>query len=128
MRLLLDQGLPRSSTALLVDMDHDAVHVGDIGLATANDMEVLDAARRDARVVVTLDADFHSLVALSEARSPSVIRFRMERLRAEPLSVLLNDVLTRCADALESGALVTVQPDRVRVRRLPLERNAPDEA
>jgi len=41
MKLLLDQGLPRSTAELLRNRNLDAVHAGDIGLAFAGDMEIL---------------------------------------------------------------------------------------
>ncbi len=37
--LLLDQGLPRSTTLHLRESGIDAVHVGDIGLANADDFK-----------------------------------------------------------------------------------------
>ena len=64
MRLLLDQGLPRSAADLLRKASHDAVHVGEVGAATAEDADLLQMAREQGRVVVTLDADFHALLAL----------------------------------------------------------------
>jgi predicted nuclease of predicted toxin-antitoxin system len=72
-KLLLDQGLSRSTAAGLVRLGHDAVHAGDIGMAAATDRELIERARRDGRVIVTLDADFHSLLALANASSPSTV-------------------------------------------------------
>lgn len=120
MKLLLDQGLPRSASALLCEAGFDTVHVGDIGLAAAEDTEILQKAREDGCLVVTLDADFHTLLALTEAVFPSVIRIRIERLRAQALTDLLMTVLGECRQDLEEGAAVTVEPTRIRVRRLPL--------
>ena len=61
MKLLLDQGLPRSAASLLRAADIDTVHTGEIGLATADDESIIQVARQQERVVITLDADFHSL-------------------------------------------------------------------
>jgi predicted nuclease of predicted toxin-antitoxin system len=72
MRFLLDQGLPRSAAELLRNQNLDVVHVGEAGLASAEDAEILMRGREDRRIVVTLDADFHSLMALSGATEPSV--------------------------------------------------------
>ncbi|MBI5443518.1 MAG: DUF5615 family PIN-like protein [Deltaproteobacteria bacterium] len=44
MKLMLDQGLPRSAAALLREKGHDAVHVAEIGLAAATDAEILAEA------------------------------------------------------------------------------------
>jgi predicted nuclease of predicted toxin-antitoxin system len=122
MKVLLDQGLPRSAARLLRARGFEAIHVADIGLSAAPDVVILERGRRDACLVVTLDADFHLLLALSRAALPSVIRIRMEGLRAEALTDLLEAVLKQCADDLEAGAAVTVQAKRMRVRRLPLIR------
>ena len=120
MRLLLDQGLPRSAARFLREAAIDTVHVGEIGLFTADDATILQRGRDEGRTVVTLDADFHSHLALSRATSPSVIRIRIERLYGARAASLIQAVLTQCQDDLEQGAMVTVQPGRIRIRRLPL--------
>ena len=120
MRLMLDQGLPRSTAILLNARDINTVHVSEVGLASAADAEILEQARRDNRVIVTLDADFHKLLAVTRATTPSVIRVRIEGLKAEALADLLERVLKQSSIDLERGAAVTVQPQRLRIRRLPL--------
>lgn len=82
MKLLLDQGTPRSAASLLRQAGLDAVHTGETGLAEAEDAEIIRRAALEDRVVVTLDADFHAHLALTQARNPSVIRIRVEELRA----------------------------------------------
>ena len=120
MKLLLDQGLPRSAVALLIDERLDAIHVADIGFSQAEDAEIIQKAKEENYVVVTLDADFHALLALDEAVSPSVIRIRIERLRAKQLTDLLLTVINECRDELEQGSAITVEINRIRIRRLPL--------
>lgn len=122
MRLLLDQGLPRTTAPHLQSFGIEAVHVGDLGLAGGSDTTILDAARQQERIVVTLDADFHALLVLTGAIGPSVIRIRIEGLQAKALARLLADVLNVCNDELVSGAMVSVTDSGVRVKRLPLLR------
>lgn len=122
MKLLLDQGLPRSTVLHLRNQQIEAVHVGDRGLATATDSEILDVGRQEGMVVVTLDADFHALLALSGATGPSVIRIRIEGLRGEDLARLLVSVLQICDDDLLKGAMVSVTENGVRIRQLPVLR------
>ena len=74
MKLLLDQGLPRTAAEALGRVGFDAVHTGAIGLAKASDEDILERARREGETVVTFDADFHALLALSNAAAPAVIR------------------------------------------------------
>jgi predicted nuclease of predicted toxin-antitoxin system len=93
MKLLLDQGLPRSAAALLCEAGIDAIHVADIGFSAADDTDILQRAQEDERVVVTLDADFHALLALTEATSPSVVRIRIERLTCPSIDQPIADGL-----------------------------------
>ncbi|MDJ0632218.1 MAG: DUF5615 family PIN-like protein [Xenococcaceae cyanobacterium MO_188.B29] len=124
MKLLLDQGLPRSASMLLSARGINTIHVGEIGLWAAEDAEIIQKAGEEDRIIVTLDADFHSILAVKNARSPSVIRIRIERLRAKALTELLFDVISECQEELKQGAAVTVEPGRIRIRRLPLLPNS----
>ena len=122
-RLLLDQGLPRSTVALLAQAGWDVAHVSDIGMSGANDIDILQQARAEQRVCVTLDADFHALLATSGEPGPSVIRVRKEGLDASALAALLQAVWPGIEDALTAGAMVTVTDRSIRVRRLPIVKN-----
>lgn len=120
MRLLLDQGLPRSAMAFLTERGHDTVHAGDIGLSAATDASIIERARIDRRTIVTLDADFHALIALAGTSSPSVIRIREEGLKGRELAELVARAVGLCRADLDSGAVVTVRGGSVRVRSLPV--------
>jgi predicted nuclease of predicted toxin-antitoxin system len=120
--VLLDQGLPRSSADYLRQAAIDAVHTGEIGMATADDSLILQHARQEGRLIVTLDADFHKLMALAGATQPSMIRIRIEGLRGDALARLIQHILQVWKDDLSSGALVSVQNRGMRLPRLPLPR------
>ncbi|WP_437328703.1 DUF5615 family PIN-like protein [Sorangium sp. So ce381] len=119
-RLLLDQGLPRSAAEPLRAAGVDAIHVAEIGMWAALDEEILEQARQSKQVVVTLDADFHTLLALADANAPSVLRLRVERLNGEACARMILDVLAVCGSELLAGAAATADLTRVRLRRLPL--------
>ncbi len=122
-RLLLDQGLPRSTTRLLADAGWDVLHVGDTGMARSSDSDILDYARREHRVCVTLDADFHSQLAVSGAARPSTVRIRIEGLDGCALAELLRRVWPVIGDALDQGAMATITERNVRLHRLPIGRS-----
>jgi predicted nuclease of predicted toxin-antitoxin system len=126
LKLLLDQGLPRTAAARLRDRGLDAVHTGEVGLAAATDEEILAFALGSERVVATLDADFHALLVRAGAEGPSVIRLRIDRPASEPLAELLADLVDRCREDLAAGAMISTDGRRVRVRRLPLVRRTGD--
>lgn len=119
MKLLLDQGLPTSAAALLRALGYDALHTSEVELSFATDDEVLNHARREGRCVVTLDADFHTLLALSGATAPSVIRIRIEGLKAKACAELIHSVLIAAQPYVLAGAALSVESKGVRIRRLP---------
>ena len=58
--------------------------------------------------------------ALTQALKPSVIRIRMEGLRAEEFSRLVQTVLRQCEAELQAGAMISVNGFQIRIRRLPV--------
>jgi predicted nuclease of predicted toxin-antitoxin system len=119
-KFLLDQGLPRTAAGLLTQAGLECVHIADIASPDVDDELILKTAAEAGRVVVTLDADFHSILALSGGTAPSVIRLRIEGLRAQDVSRLVQRVASRCEKELAEGALVSVDVHSVRVRTLPI--------
>ena len=91
-----------------------------MGLSHATDRQLLEYARNEKRVIVTLDSDFHTIVATENASSPSVIRVRRERLKGPEFSKLLINIFPKIQDALIDGAMVTVTENSIRIRRIPL--------
>jgi predicted nuclease of predicted toxin-antitoxin system len=121
MRLLLDANLSPRITNTLRAVGHEVVHVTDVGLVTASDRTILEHALADARVVVTADSDFPMLLALSGAALPSVVLLRgVAELSPDEHAQLLAANLPTVREDLERGAVVTLTPDRIRVRDLPI--------
>jgi predicted nuclease of predicted toxin-antitoxin system len=121
MSLLLDQGLPRSTVQHLASLGIASRHVGDLGMATADDTAILAYAVQHSLSVVTLDADFHATLATTGASRPSVIRIRIEGLKGDALARLVNQVVQAAATEIAAGALVSVTPPNlVRIRLLPV--------
>jgi predicted nuclease of predicted toxin-antitoxin system len=58
MRFLIDNNLSPKLADLLADAGHDASHVRDLGLGSANDEVVLDRARLENRILISADTDF----------------------------------------------------------------------
>lgn len=89
-------------------------------MAKAADAAILAFAASERRWIVTLDADFHRLLAISGASGPSVIRIREERLTAEPLVKLILAAVEHCRAALAAGAVASVTAQKARMRALPI--------
>src|SRR5476651_264279 len=93
MHLVLDQGVPRDAAALLRSLGYDCIHVSEIGMSRSTDEEILAFSLGRKAVVVTLDADFHTILAVSGAIGPSVIRVRLQGLGAPETVALVRKVL-----------------------------------
>ena len=121
MKFLVDQAIPPSVANGLRDAGHDAIHTRDADLARASDAAIFDRAAEEDRVIVSMDTDFGTLLALRDAVRPSVVLFRrMEDRRANALLALLVANLSAVEADLTGGAIVVIEPRRVRVRRLPI--------
>jgi len=120
MRFLIDNALSPAVAEGLCRSGHDATHVRDHGLADAGDDVIFEFAERDRRVV-SADTDFGTILALREASMPSVILFRGATPRkAEGQTGLLLANLSEIAAVLERRAIVVIEPQRMRVRMLPI--------
>ena len=120
MRLLLDQGLPRSSAEILRNKGWDIQHTGEIGMSNATDRQILEYARDEQRIVITLDSDFHAILAVENLDSPSVVRIRQEGLRGPELTELVENIWARIGQQLENGAMATITEKTMRIRKIPL--------
>lgn len=127
MKLLLDANLSPEVGRRLKEEGHDAIHVADIGLLTATDPEILRAAAKEERILLTADSDFGALLALGSLASPSVLLLRSaDHLRPAEQAELIAANLPQIAKDLEKGAIVSLTRDRLRIRELPVAQSPGD--
>jgi predicted nuclease of predicted toxin-antitoxin system len=120
-RILLDQGLAPHAAAILREHGLDAVHVSELGMEQAEDIQIPEWARNEDRVCVTLDHDFHAHLAVTGHGRPSVVLLRVQGLDAQGQADLIRSVYLQCEDALSEGAAVSANRESIRIRRLPLK-------
>ena len=121
MKILVDDALSPDVAEGLRRAGHDAVHVRDLGLATADDSVIFAHAAQDDCVLLSADTDFGTLLALRAETKPSVILLRgaTPRRPTEQVALLLANLPSISVD-LENGAIVIIEPTRIRIRSLPI--------
>ena len=89
-------------------------------MAKAADDEILAWSSGIDAIVVTVDADFHTILAVSGSAGPSVMRLRILGSGAQEVVEIVQKVLARFGRELERGSLVTVKPHKITCHRLPI--------
>jgi predicted nuclease of predicted toxin-antitoxin system len=95
------------------------MHAGEIGMSKAADEEILGFSLERNAVVVTLDADFHTIRSVSRAQGPPVIRIRLQGLGAPEVVELVRNAPAGFEAELKRGSLVTVKALQTTCHRLP---------
>jgi predicted nuclease of predicted toxin-antitoxin system len=111
--VLLDTCVWGGAVKDLRSAGHDVVWAGD-WQEDPGDEEILTKAHSEGRVLVTLDKDFGEL-AIVYGRLHSGI-LRLVNLPARQQGLVAARVLALYGDELRSGAIVTVDARRIRIR------------
>lgn len=114
MRLLVDACVAEQVVQALRMEGRDVVAVADWS-RDPGDEEILRLAAEEGRVMVTRDKDFGTLAVLHGRVHAGIVQLRRLRLRQQPAACL--SALSAHAEDLEAGAIVTVLPGHLRVRR-----------
>ncbi|MBU7581994.1 MAG: DUF5615 family PIN-like protein [Nostoc sp. TH1S01] len=110
---------PLTVTALKLQ-GYDIVRSTDALPATATDIEILELARVEGRVVLTQDLDFSMLVALSNYEQPSLITLRLSSAKPNVVTQRLIEVLPNLLQDLIEGSAITIEDNSIRIRQLPI--------
>ena len=120
MKIVIDMNLTPQWVEFFSARAIDSVHWSEIGDPKALDEEIMAFARDHGLVVFTHDLDFGDILAVTHARGPSVIQARVE----DPVPSVVGEAVARAivenAQHLERGALLTLDPDKSRIRILPI--------
>ncbi len=117
MRLKLDENIPVDLVDALCALGHDVDTVPQERLTGAADIEVWNAARKEARCIVTQDLDFSDIRAVESAVHHGVLLVRLNnasrRNLIERITAIFRD------ESVESwvGCLVVVTERKIRIRR-----------
>jgi len=120
MKLLVDMNLSPRWTASLRAAGWQAKHWSEVGRVNAPDGDILQYAATNDYVVLTHDLDFGAILAITHGKKPSVVQIRSDDVTPERIAQRTVSALSQMQAELEAGALLTIEPERSRVRLLPL--------
>jgi predicted nuclease of predicted toxin-antitoxin system len=113
MKILLDTCVWGGTRNYLEDSGHDVVWAGDWP-EDPGDAEILARAHNERRILVTLDKDFGELAIVHQIAHSGIIR--LVNIAAREQGVVCLRILEIYGNELESGAIVTAEPGRLRIR------------
>jgi predicted nuclease of predicted toxin-antitoxin system len=119
-KLLLDMNLSLHWVAALAAAGYDAVPWREVGDRRAPDTEIMAFARLHGYVVLTHDLDFGDMLAMLGESGPSVVQIRAKNISLEKTFECVLDGLNASREAIEQGALISIDTQRARVRMLPM--------
>ncbi|BBO73254.1 hypothetical protein DSCW_06710 [Desulfosarcina widdelii] len=122
MKIVIDMNLSPQWVPILKSAGHEPIHWSQVGADNAPDREIMKWARNNNHVVFTHDLDFGTLLAATNADSPSVIQVRTQDVSPKTLSAVVLSSLKQFEDRLIKGALVTVKQKQSRASVLPLRK------
>lgn len=107
MRWLVDNQLPPALARFLVDQQHDALHVTEVGLGSAHDHALWKWAAHERRVLISKDEDFVPL-AHQPSSSGQLVWVKLGNCRRVTLIAAFEQSLPTVLTALESQQRVVV--------------------
>ncbi|MEQ1741130.1 MAG: DUF5615 family PIN-like protein [Candidatus Nitrotoga sp.] len=127
MKLLVDMNLSPRWIGLLADAGIEAAHWSTLGANNAPDTEIMTYASANGYVVLTHDLDFSAILAATHGEKPSVVQIRADDVSPDVIGLQVIIALRQMASELADGALLTIDPNRTRMRLLPLQLRSLDE-
>ena len=113
MKILLDTCVWGKAKQELVDEGHDVIWAGDWE-EDPGDLQILEIANKEGRVLVTLDKDFGELAIVRKIPRSGIVR--LVNISAKKQAGICHAVIRRHHDALKNGAIITVEANRIRIR------------
>src|ERR1035437_7233067 len=118
MKLLVDMNLSPRWIGVLTNAGIEATHWSSLGQANAPDSVIMAYAHANDYVVLTHDLDFSAILAATHRDKASAVQIRAEDISPDVIGAKVITALRQMTEELEQGALVTIDPNRTRLRVL----------
>jgi len=116
-KILIDECLAPTWTALLNASGFEASYWSEIGTRGEQDIEILHWARENSYVILTRDLDFSDLIAWHGLTKPSIVQLRTgDSLPDKGTGELVVSFIRSATEALEHGAIITIHVEKKKAR------------
>lgn len=116
MRFLIDRCAGGLLAAWLRQQGHDVLEAREFG-PDPGDRQLLEIAAREKRILVTIDTDFGSFVSHEGLEHSGIVR--LPDVLSDKRIAIFSELFTRHSEALQSGAIITVRSNRIRISQSP---------
>ena len=113
-KLLLDENIGIIVAAALREKGYDVTSILE-DTPGSTDQEVLGLAKKEKRIVVTLDRDFGSLVFRDSERHVGVLFLRLRKENTKTVIRVINSVLSQYGSKLK-GKFIVASESSIRIR------------
>jgi len=112
----LDENLPVSSAAILASVGHDVDTVAAEGMTGAPDQDVVAAAARAGRILVTLDVGLGDIRAYPPGSHAGIVVLRLPDQSAATVTKAISDLAGLAEPGSLAGAVAVMQRGLLRIR------------
>ena len=120
MKFLVDMPISPKTCEYLTKKGFDAVHLYHLDKSRAADTEVIELAKQENRIIITMDLDFPFILAHSHEKVPGVILVRMNYATVERINEHLAYLLKAVSREEIENSVVVLEDNNIRFRKLPL--------
>ncbi len=119
-KFLADENISPKTVSFLNTKGYDVIRVNAIKIGK-KDKEIIEYARANGYVLITMDLDFGYILSYIRDNKPSVIILRLtypepDNVNSHLLKALNNEEIV---NNLMEGSVIIIEDDRIRLRRLP---------
>ena len=119
-KFLIDMPISPETCKFLNQKGFDAVHLYHLNKSRATDAEVIELAKSENRIIITMDLDFPFILVHSHAKGPGVILVRMSYATVERINHRLVRLLEAIPEKELKNSVCVLQDSDIRIRKLPL--------
>ncbi len=118
MKFFLDTNIPYSALKMFKELNLEAVHARDVGLARTDDKEISNYAKKNGSILVTKDLEFANVKMFPFGSHEGLIVMRLPTFfKASQFVNVLRDFLASISINDLNKSVAIVKPGKYRIRK-----------